>query len=91
MAAKTNTETTTLEFLSEHPDLTSGEIARAMGRTNCSVSGHLKQMFATGRVIRTGVRNGNPTWRINDMPFGCSNRMTMMFNRLLKECRHATS
>lgn len=90
METKNQEETTTFGFLSKHPDLTSGEIARAMGRTKCSVSGHLKQMLATGRVIRTGTRNGNPTWSVNDMPFGCSNRLTLMFNHLLKECRNAT-
>ncbi|KNC93635.1 hypothetical protein GM31_18820 [Trabulsiella odontotermitis] len=88
MATKKHEETTTFEFLSAHPDLTSGEIARAMGRSVCSISGQMRQMLAAGRVVQTGIRNGIPTWRINDMPFGCHNRMTMMFNQLLREHRH---
>lgn len=91
MAAKTNTETTTLEFLRAHPDLTSGEIARSMGRSICSVSGQLRQMLSAGRVVQAGISDGVTTWRVNEMPFGCSNDVRQMFERLLKECRHAAA
>ncbi|WP_373225196.1 MarR family transcriptional regulator [Enterobacter cloacae complex sp. ESBL7] len=90
MAAKTNTETTTLEFIRTNPGMTSGDIARAMGRSVCSVSGQLRQMLAAGRVTQSKNSGGNATWYFNEMPFGCSsNPAIVMFNQLLKECRHA--
>lgn len=89
MKTKYKNEITAFEFLRANPDLTSGEIAKAMGRSTCSISGHLKQMHAIGRVIRTGVRDGVPTWRVNDMPFGCNNPFRQEFEQLLAGCRRA--
>lgn len=91
MAAKTNTETTTLEFIRANPGMTSGEIARAMGRSACSVSGQLRQMLAASRVTQEKNSDGATTWCINDMPHGHSNPVRQLFERLLKECRNATS
>lgn len=85
-----NNNQTVFEFLSEHPEMTTGELARAQGKSMASVAGILAQLSNTGRIIRTGVRDGCPTWRVNDMPHGCSNPVRLMFERLLKECRHAT-
>lgn len=80
---------TVFEYLSEHPEMTTGELAQAHGKSMASVAGILAQLSNTGRIIRTGVRDGNPTWRINDMPYGYSNPVRLMFDQLLKECRHA--
>lgn len=85
-----NTGPTVFEFLAENPDLTTGEIARAQGKSMASVAGILAQLGNTGRIIRTGVRDGSPTWRVNDMPHDCSNPVRRMFEQLLKECRHAS-
>ena len=84
-----NTGPTVFEFLAENPDLTTGEIARAMGRSVCSVSGKLRQMLAAGRVVQAGNRDGVIIWRVNDMPHACSNPVRQMFEQLLKECRNA--
>ncbi|MFZ4998730.1 MarR family transcriptional regulator [Enterobacter asburiae] len=91
MAAKTNTETTTLEFIRTNPGMTSGDIARAMGRSACSVSGQLRQMLAAGRVAQSKNSGGNTTWYFNEMPFGRGNPVRQLFERLLKECRNAAA
>ncbi|EMP8907380.1 TPA: MarR family transcriptional regulator [Klebsiella variicola] len=84
---KYRNEITAFEFLRAHPDMTSGEIARAMGRSASSVSGQIKQLVGSGRVVQTGMKNGSPTWRVNDMPFGCGNPIRMKFEKLLQEHR----
>ncbi|KLE69204.1 hypothetical protein YA16_07575 [Klebsiella aerogenes] len=78
---------TAFEFLRANPDMTSGEIAKAMGRSGSSVSGQVKQLGGTGRIVRTGTKDGSPTWRVNDMPFGCGNPIRMRFEQLLQEHR----
>lgn len=40
-------EITAFEFLRANPDMTSGEIAKAMGRSGSSVSGQVKQLAGT--------------------------------------------
>lgn len=87
MKTKYRNEITAFEFLKANPDLTSAELAKAMGRGVCSISSHMHQLHAIGRVIQTGIRDGVATWIINDMPFGCANQLRMMFDNLLKECR----
>ncbi|MFZ5274717.1 hypothetical protein [Enterobacter asburiae] len=91
MAAKTNTETTTLEFIRINPGMTSGDIARAMGRSVCSVSGQLRQMLAAGRVTQSKNSGGNATRYFNEMPSGRGNPVRQLFERLLKECRNAAA
>ncbi len=78
---------TVFEYIQSNPNITSGEIARDMNKKTASVSGLLSQLYTTGRIIKSGVRNGVPTYRVNDMPFGCSNSLTMMFNQLLNRSR----
>ncbi|HDT3335069.1 TPA: MarR family transcriptional regulator [Klebsiella aerogenes] len=78
---------TAFEFLRANPDMTSGEIAKAMGRSGSSVSGQVKQLAGTGRIVRTGTKDGSPTWRVNDMPFGCGSPIRMKFEQLLQEYR----
>lgn len=80
-------EITAFEFLRANPDMTSGEIAKAMGRSRSSVSGQVKQLAGTGRIVRTGTKDGSPTWRVNEMPFGCGNPIRMRFEQLLQEYR----
>lgn len=80
-------EITALEFLRSNPDLTTREIATALGRGMASVNGQLRQLHGAGQITQSGLRNGVITWRFNDMPFGCANRIRMMFENLLKDCR----
>lgn len=54
-----------------------------------SVSGQIRQLRGMHRTIPGGLRNGATVWRVNDMPFGCSNRERLMFETLLKQCRTA--
>ena len=78
---------TVFEYLQAHPNATSAEIARGLNKKTASIAGSLSQLFTTGRIVKSGVRKGIPTYRVNDMPFGCSNNLTMMFNQLLKRAR----
>ncbi|WP_308563951.1 hypothetical protein [uncultured Klebsiella sp.] len=80
-------EMTMLEFIKINPDLTTREIASALGRGMSSVGGQLRQLHGAGQITQNGLRNGAIVWSINDMPFGCANRLRMMFESLLKECR----
>lgn len=80
-------EITMIEFIKANPDLTTREIAAALGRGMSSVNGQLRQLHGAGKVTKNGLRNGAALWRFNDMPFGCANRIRMMFENLLRECR----
>lgn len=81
---------TVFEYLQAHPNTTSSEIAKGMDKKTPAVAGALSQLYTTGRIVKSGIRNGIPTYRINDMPFGCSNSLTMMFNQLLSRARKGT-
>lgn len=52
-----------------------------------AVSGAISQLYTTGRVVKSGMCNGVPTYRVNDLPYGCGNAMLIQFNQLLMECR----
>lgn len=78
---------TVYEYVEAHPDATSGDIARATGKKAPAVASALSQLYSTGRVIKSGTRNGAVTYRVNDLPFGCGNELTLMFNQLLREAR----
>lgn len=82
-----NTSVTALEFIESHPDATAPEVARAIGATERGVFCALNQHFLLGRAIKSGVRDGLPTWRFNNLPFGCANPALQMFNTLLQEVR----
>ncbi|EPF2243723.1 TPA: FeoC-like transcriptional regulator [Citrobacter freundii] len=82
---------TIFEYIQSHPNTTSGEIARGMNKNPSSVSGMLSQLYSAGRIVKSGDRKGIPTYRVNDMPFGCSNNLTMMFNQLLNKARQGTA
>ena len=73
---------TVFEYLQAHPNTTSGEIAKGMNKKTPAVA---------GRIVKSGARKGIPTYRVNDMPFGCSNRLTMMFNQLLNRARQGAA
>lgn len=78
---------TIFEYVSHHPGKTSTEIARVMGKSVSVVTGSLIQMRNIGRVLEETDREGVTTWRVNDLPFGCCSKLSMMFNQLLREVR----
>lgn len=82
-----NGEITMIEFLKANPDLTTREIAAALGRGMSSVNGQLRQLHGAGKVTQNGLRNGAALWRYNDMPFGCANRLRAKLESLLREGR----
>ncbi|EDR8775369.1 hypothetical protein GTT02_004578 [Salmonella enterica] len=82
---------TVFEYLPAHPNATSAEIAKGLNKKTASIAGALSQLYGTGRIVKSGVRKGIPTYRVNDMPFGCSNSLTMMFNQLLNTARKGTA
>ena len=82
---------TIFEYIQSHPNTTSSEIARSMNKNPSSVSGMLSQLYSAGRIVKSGVRRGVPAYRVNDMPFGCSNSLTMMFNQLLNRARQGAA
>ena len=81
---------TVFEYLQAHPNSTSAEIAKGLNKKTASIAGALSQLYGTGRIVKSCVRKGIPTYRVNDMPFGCSNSLTMMFNQLLSRVRKGT-
>ena len=80
-------EITMIEFLKANPDLTTREIAVALGRGMSSVGNQLRQLHGTGQITQSGMRNGAAMWCFNDMPFGCGNPIRMRFEQLLQEHR----
>lgn len=78
---------TVYEYIEANPDSTSGDIARGMGKGTSSIAGTISQLYTTGRIIKSGVKNEIVTWRINDMPYGCSNALLSQFNQLLRRVR----
>lgn len=83
MAGKKSGEFSVFEFIQLNPGLTSGEIARAMGKKTGVLSGQLSQLYSTGRIVKSGTKNGMSTYSVNTLPFGCSNPLLLRFNQLL--------
>lgn len=81
---------TVFEYIQAHPNTTSGDIARGLNKKTPAVSGAISQLYTTGRVVKSGMCNGAPTYRVNDLPYGCGNAMLIQFNQLLMECRRET-
>ncbi|MFI7783468.1 hypothetical protein EN46_06680 [Citrobacter amalonaticus] len=81
---------TITECVRRHPGSTLAEIIKLTGRTKSSVGGHLNQLCSDGILIRETNNNGNYIYRVNDIPYGCSNRLSLMFNQLLREARRET-
>lgn len=79
---------TVFEYVRANPDSTSNEIAKALNKKTSAVASALSHLRATGRVVKLCCPNSDiPVYRVNDLPFGCSNRLTMIFNQLLREVR----
>lgn len=78
---------TITEFVRLNPGLTLAEIIKLTGREKSSVGGSLALLYSQGILTRETNESGNYVYHINDMPYGCNNRLTMMFNQLLREAR----
>lgn len=55
-------EITMIEFLKANPDLTTREIAVALGRGMSSVGNQLRQLHGTGQIIRGRIGFDLPVW-----------------------------
>ncbi|EDN8395329.1 hypothetical protein AH207_001214 [Salmonella enterica subsp. enterica] len=78
---------TITECVKLHPCSTLNDIVKLTGRTKSSVGGSLVQLCNQGILTRETNDNGDYVYRINDMPYGCNNRLSLMFNQLLREAR----
>ncbi|CAH3421123.1 TPA: hypothetical protein ACNVTV_005729 [Citrobacter freundii] len=78
---------TVFEYIQAYPNTTCGDIARWLHKKTPVVAGAISQLYTTGRVVKSGMRNGIPTYRVNDLPYGCGNALLIQFNQLLMECR----
>lgn len=78
---------TIFEFIKANPGSASSDIARALNRTTQSVAGELSRLRSAGQIVICGERGNTALYRVNTLPFGCSNPLTFMFNQLLKKVR----
>ncbi|MEB7738453.1 MarR family winged helix-turn-helix transcriptional regulator [Escherichia coli] len=86
---------TILDYIAASPGCSGGEIAAALNIPTTTINAELRRLWRDGSVIRTnrstGGRarktGGQASYKVNPMPFGCSNPLTHMFNQLLKEAR----
>ncbi|MEB0324143.1 hypothetical protein [Citrobacter portucalensis] len=78
---------TVFEYIQDHPNTTTGDIARGLHKKTPVVAGAISQLYTTGRVVKSGMCNGVPTYRVNDLPYGRGNALLIQFNQLLMECR----
>ncbi|ECI3886750.1 MarR family transcriptional regulator [Salmonella enterica subsp. enterica] len=78
---------TITECVRLHPGSTLVDIIKLTGRTKSSVGGSLALLCNQGILTRETNDDGNYIYRINDMPYGCNNRLNLMFNQLLREAR----
>ncbi|MEY7429566.1 hypothetical protein AB9D31_25250 [Citrobacter freundii] len=78
---------TVFEYIQAHPNTTSGDIARGLHKKTPVVASAISQLYNTDRVVKSGMCNGFPTYRVNDLPYGCGNALLIQFNQLLMEYR----
>lgn len=78
---------TAMEYLKQNPGSSVQQISAGIKKAKKVISGEIANNLATGVIVREKGNGGVMVYSINDMPFGCSNRLTMMFNQLLKESR----
>lgn len=71
---------TITEFVRLNPGLTLADIIKLTGREKSSVCGSLSLLYSQGILTRETNESGNYV-------YGCNNRLTLMFNQLLREAR----
>lgn len=82
---------TILDYIATHPGCSGGEIAAALNTPTTAINAELRRLWRCGLVIREERKTGGRfSYKVNPMPFGCGNPLTLMFNQLLKEARACT-
>ncbi|PFF94823.1 winged helix-turn-helix domain-containing protein [Escherichia albertii] len=77
-----------LDYIRKHPDCSGAEIAAALNLPVTTAAAQLRKLWKAGKVTRKERSTGGRfSYRVNELPFGCSNPLTHMFNQLLKEAR----
>jgi len=78
-----------LEYIRFNPNVTASEVAFAVGKETSSVHSILSGLCSKRILIRKQNHRKEWLYRVNDMPFGCNNELTMMFNQLLVKRRNS--
>ncbi|HFF9409608.1 TPA: winged helix-turn-helix transcriptional regulator [Escherichia coli] len=79
---------TILDYIAANPGCSGGEIAAALNATTTAINAELRRLWRDGLVIKEERKTGGRfSYKVNPMPFGCSNPLIYMFNQLLKEAR----
>lgn len=77
---------TVIEYIQKNP-YCSRDIYLALGRSAVSISNELSRLLWNGLIVRTGEKNKMILYRVNNLPFGYSNPLSVMFNQVLKQVR----
>ncbi|HAX5136969.1 TPA: winged helix-turn-helix transcriptional regulator [Escherichia coli] len=79
---------TILDYIAANPGCSGGEIAAALNTPTTTINAELLRLWRGGLVTREERKTGGRfSYKVNPMPFGCSNPLTYKFNQLLKEAR----
>ncbi|EHB0077965.1 MarR family transcriptional regulator [Escherichia coli] len=78
-----------IEYIQENPDCSREDISLALGKSAVSSSNKLSRLLWNGVIVRTGEKNKMILYRVNNLPFGYSNPLSVMFNQLLKQARQS--
>ena len=79
---------TVIEYIQENPDCSREDISLALGRSATSISNELSRLLWNGLIVRTGEKNKMILYCVNNLPFGYSKPLSVMFNQLLKQVRN---
>lgn len=78
---------TVIEYIQKNPYCSREDIYLALGRSAVSISNELSLLLWNGLIVRTGEKNKMILYRVNNLPFGYSNPLSVMFNQVLKQVR----
>ncbi|EON4222764.1 MarR family transcriptional regulator [Escherichia coli] len=78
---------TVIEYIRENPDCSRQDIALALGKSTVSVGNQSSLLLWKGLIVKTGAENKMILYRVNNLPFGYNNPLSVMFNQLLKQVR----
>ncbi|HAY0227916.1 TPA: winged helix-turn-helix domain-containing protein [Escherichia coli] len=79
---------TILDYIAANPDCSGAEIAAALNTPVTAINAELRRLWRDGSLTREERKTGGRfSYRVNTMPFGCGNPLTLMFNQLLKKAR----
>lgn len=78
------------KYIRENPGLTVAQIVSGMPCRKNTAESYIRNAFRDGYLARSVNQNGEFTWSVietTEMPFGCGNPLTLMFNHALAEVR----